>query len=373
MDVYRRFHRQLSRILFFKRLFPLRLLAKNVVTLPLDYVSPSGRAGPPMVINILITHRCDLKCRMCYAEDLRGRSISDMSPGDVEHIVKETLPFRPTFFLSGGEPCARSDIEDVVAVIKKHDLPLGMVSNAMQLTPQRSARFKSLGLEQIVVSLHGPEEIHDRITGIPGSFRKATANIAEMCRGDRKTEVMLNLVVSREILDSLPEMVELGQSLGVDRVRFHHLLFMTREEVAEHEEWCHAHLSEPLATGLEPTLYFCGMDAVEGFHVDVPRAIKVVTAKYGDFVIQQPDLADSEVTQWYSKGFDNQRRCLFVWRSLFIDPEGFAIPCQHYGGMKFGNVLERPFMEVWNSPEYRRMRRTLRKGLLPACSRCCKL
>ncbi|NOZ02098.1 MAG: hypothetical protein GXP54_09445, partial [Deltaproteobacteria bacterium] len=71
MDVNRKFHRQLSRILFFRRLFPLRQLARNMVTLPLDYIGPSGRAGPPMVINILITHRCDLKCRMCYAEELK--------------------------------------------------------------------------------------------------------------------------------------------------------------------------------------------------------------------------------------------------------------------------------------------------------------
>ncbi|NOZ00936.1 MAG: hypothetical protein GXP54_03495, partial [Deltaproteobacteria bacterium] len=232
---------------------------------------------------------------------------------------------------------------------------------------------KQLGLDQIVVSLTGPEDVHDRITGIPGSFRRATANIAEMCRGDRKTEVMLNLVVSREILDQLPQMVELGRSLGVDRVRFHHLLFMTEEEVRVHRNWCGAHLDGALAGHLEPTLYFCGMDAVKGFDTDVPAALKAVKERYGDFVIQQPDLAQSEVTSWYSSGFDNRRRCLFTWRSLFIDPEGYAIPCQHYGGMRFGNVLDRPFLEVWNSPEYRMFRRTLRKGLLPACSRCCKL
>lgn len=364
---------QWNNIAFFRTLFPLESLARNALTLPLDYLSPSGRAAPPMVINLLLTSRCNMRCTMCSAAEFRQQRFREMTVSDVDRLAASVRSFRPTFYFGGGEPFVRDDIVDLVAAVKRHDLPLGMVTNGLLLTPERSQRIQSLGLDHILISLHGPEATHDAITGTPGAFRRTTEHIAAYCRLPRRRFVMLNFVLSRDNITHIHDLVSLGRSLGVDRVRIEHLLFMTEEDQRRHARWCEDHLPASLGPACHASTLICQMAAVAGFSDDLPRLLDEVRRRYGSFVFIKPALSADEVRAWYSPDYRSSRRCLFIWRSLFVDPEGYIIPCQHYAGLRMGHALREPLLEVWNSPRYCLFRRTLRKGLLPACARCCKL
>lgn len=364
---------QLNNIVFFRTLFPLHSLVRGTLTLPLDYLNPSGRAAPPMVVNLLLTSRCNLRCSMCSAAEFRATRFQEITARDVDHLAASCRPFRPTFYFGGGEPFVRDDILDLISAVKRHGLRLGMVTNGLLLTPQRGCRAKDLGLDHILISVHGPEDVHDAITGTPGAFSRTTEHIAEFCRGPRKTSVMLNFVLSRDNIEHIFDLVDLGRSLGVDRVRIEHLLFMTEEDQLRHAEWCARHLPAPLAPASRASTLICQQSAVAGFSDGLPRLLNEVSRRYGSFVFIKPSLSPDEVRAWYAAGYRSTRRCLFVWRSLFVDPEGFVIPCQHYAGIKMGHALREPLLEIWNSPRYRLFRRTIRRGLWPACARCCKL
>ncbi|MBC8500036.1 MAG: SPASM domain-containing protein [Candidatus Atribacteria bacterium] len=79
-----------------------------------------------------------------------------------------------------------------------------------------------------------------------------------------------------------------------------------------------------------------------------------------------------ELKSWYSNNFNINRRCTFVWKSLFISPNGDIIPCQFFI-YKLGNIKTDSLENIWNSERYRKLRLRLKKGLLPGCARCCKL
>lgn len=364
---------QVNNIRNFRRLFPTEVLARNMVTLPRDYVLPGGYAAPPMAVNLLSTSRCNLRCEMCSVHEFRSRKYKEMSAGDVEHIVRQVAPYRTSFYLSGGEPFLRSDVLDLVAVIKRHKLALGTVTNGLLVTPDRGERLKALGLDSLMFSLHGPEEVHDRITGLPGAFRKATENIEAFCKGPRPTNVILNFVLSRHNMNSMVELVEIGRRLGVDRVRIEHLLFMTDHDMEAHDQWCQGHLPTDMLKDVRASTFLCQSAAVDGFAESLPRLLAEVRQRFGDFVYIKPALGKDEIRDWYTCGYTANRRCIFVWRSLFLDTEGNVIPCQHYMAMQLGNALREPLMEIWNSPRYRLFRQTIRRQLLPACARCCKL
>lgn len=364
---------QLNNVLFFRPLFPFRTLIPSTLKLPFDYLSPSGRASPPLVINVLLTSRCNLKCAMCSAWEFRSQRFQELKASDLDFLAASVKSFHPTFYFGGGEPLVRDDILDLVEAVKRHGLPLGMVTNGLLLTPERGERLQQLGLDHILISLHGPEATHDAITGTPGAFKRTTANIAAFCRPGHKTSVMLNFVLSRDNIDHIHDLIALGRSLGVDRVRIEHLLFMTEEDQRRHKLWCAKNLPAALAPASHASTLICQQAAVAGFSRDLPGLLEDVRRRWGAFVFIKPALTVEEVRGWYSEGYESHRRCLFVWRSLFVDPEGYVIPCQHYAGLKLGNVLREPLLEIWNSPRYRLFRRTIRKGLMPACARCCKL
>ena len=357
----------------FRELFPLSMLAKNAVTLPLDQALGTGHAGPPMVVNLGVTTRCGLNCAMCSARDLRAQRLDEMSPGEIERFARQTAPYAPAFFLGGGEPFMRRDLEDIVGVLKGLGLPVGVVSNGVQVTPLRGDKVKRLGLDSILFSLHGPRDVHDEITGLPGSFDRAIENIRAFCRPPRRTRVMLNFVMSKTNIASVRELIDLGRDAGVDRVRVEHMLFMTGEDQALHDAWCAQHVPDPeTRAALRVSTYICEPAVVSGFAEDLPRVLDELKRDYGDFVFIKPNLDPNEIANWYRPGYLAQRRCLFVWRSLFVKPDGDVIPCQYYADMVLGNVRREPLLEIWNSPRYRRLRRLVAKELPPGCARCCK-
>jgi len=363
---------QINNIRHFSGLFPPLRLARGAVTLPFDYIGPTGRAAHPMVINILITSRCNMNCAMCSASDLRGRHYKEMSAGDIEHIAGQAEAFRPSFFIGGGEPFARDDIVDVIAAVKGHGHPLGIVTNGLRLDPDRGRKILDLGIEHVMVSIHGPRDVHDAITGVKGAFERVTENLTAFCRDKGSTRVMLNFVLSRENLEHIDELVELGRRIGVDKVRIEHLLYMTDDDIRNHESWLTDNVGDNAGLTLKVETFVCGQATVDGFAGELPGLLDEVKAHYGDFVYIKPALSRKETAEWYSPGYTSDRPCFFIWRSLFIDPEGFVIPCQYYSDMKLGNALDEPILEIWNSRGYRNLRRLIRDRTPPACSRCCK-
>lgn len=364
---------QLNNVKYFRELFPMKVLAKNFFTLPLDHLRGDGRAAPPMVVNLGVTTRCGLNCAMCSARELRSERLDEMTPGDIERFARQTVGFSPAFFLGGGEPFMRRDFEDVVRVLKGCGARVGVVTNGMLLTPARGEVVKRLGLDSVLFSLHGPRDVHDTITGVPGAFDRALENLRAFCRPPRRTRVMLNFVMSKTNIASVRELVELGREAGVDRVRVEHMLFMTDEDQSLHDQWCQTHVADAeVRAKLRVSTYFCAPATVSGFADDLPRVLAELKRDYGDFVFVKPNLDPNEIAAWYRPGYQARRQCLFVWRSLFVKPDGDVIPCQHYSGMTLGNVRREPLLAIWNSPRYRRLRLLLNRELPPGCARCCK-
>jgi len=364
---------QFNNVRFFKELFPISLLARNAITFPLDYLSPSGFAHPPMVINCLLTSRCNLKCRMCSAYEFRQTKFREMQVADLQRLVQQVRAFSPSFYFGGGEPLIRDDITELVHTVKSAGLPLGIVTNGLRLTSEIRRDFIRFGLDHILVSIHGPEETHDQITGVKGSFKKTTSNIEAFCKEKRNTFVMLNFVVSSDNLHKMRDLVLLGKELGVDKVRIEHLLFITNEERQMHERWCNMKCPLPLAAMKDVSTLVCQIGAVRGFSMELPLLINEIKKEFRDFVFIKPALTRKEIEAWYSDHYRSFRRCVFIWRSLFVDPEGYVIPCQHYAGLKMGDVKKEPLLEIWNSKRYKMFRRLIRRGIAPGCSRCCKI
>jgi MoaA/NifB/PqqE/SkfB family radical SAM enzyme len=362
---------QLNNLRNFRQLFDPVVMAKSAMTLPRDLLSPAAHAAPPAVLNFLTAARCNLKCVMCSADKLMGKT-PEMTPADYDHVARQALPFRPSCFMGGGEPFLRSDILECVHAIKKHGLRLGMVTNGLGVTPERGKRLKEMGLDTLMFSIHGTEEAHDRVTAAPGSYRRATEHVRAFCKGPRRTRVMLNFVLQPENLDSVFELAEVGRSLGVDQVRVEHLLFATPREVSRHDARVAQLAPEAIRGSLALSTHFRDSALPEGHAERLSGLLRGLKAKYGDFVFIKPHLDEDEVAAWYAEDYDEQKMCLFIWRSLFIMPEGHVVPCQSYSEMRFGNVLREPLLEIWNSQRYRKFRALIRKERLPGCARCCK-
>jgi len=326
-----------------------------------------------MVLNLLVTSRCNMNCEMCEVGAFRRQAHQELSADELGHIVRQTLPFRPTFFFGGGEPFVRDDVLDLVVAVKKHGLPLGMISNGLAVTGEVGRDLKALGPEQMIFSLHGPEAVHARITRTTGTFERVIDNIELFCRSKGKTRVLLNVVLTGNNIDHIAEVVEIGARIGVDQVRIEHLEFITDPEIERHQEYCRVHLPENLRARMKLSSYIRGDTRFGDSPAEIARVLSALRRRYGSFLVLKPRLGDDEMRSWYTARHSMSRMCLFVWRSLFLDPAGNVIPCLNYMDTKLGNALREPLLEIWNGRSYRALRRAVRRSILPGCARCGRL
>jgi radical SAM protein with 4Fe4S-binding SPASM domain len=95
---------------------------------------------------------------------------------------------------------------------------LGMVTNGLTLTADKAERLAGLGMESIVVSLDGPEEIHDWLRDRPGSFRHASGAIRALRTTNMRIVEAITCVTPRG-LARLDETYEIVRDLGATHWR----------------------------------------------------------------------------------------------------------------------------------------------------------
>ncbi len=346
---------QMSNLLAFRRLFGMRAVINKL-------------RGYPLAVNILLSADCNLSCRIC-SEKKMLHSYKELTTENWTGFIDDIAAFRPVLFFGGGEPFLREDIFALFAHIRKKKMSCGVVTNGLLLDAERSSRLLESPPDVVIFSLHGLKDVHEKMVGQPGSFSVLCENIKRIAAKRKKTRLMLNCVVNEENYLSLDKMAELGKKLGVDMVRFEHLIFLTPGEYDEHLRLCREKFPAE-DCGLSTYIRKSGNREIGQ---SLKKTIKDLENRFGNFVLFKPYLNGRELEGWYVPGFDNRRRCLFVKHSLFVLPNGDVVPCQFFDKFVLGNVRKEKFLPVWRSEKRRRFSRSLSERLLPGCARCCKL
>lgn len=138
------------------------------------------------LLAINLTRRCNLACEHCYldATTLRDGHADEMSTEEVFGILKDvaTMDNGTMVVLTGGEPLARRDLEDVVRFGADQDLAIVLGTNGTLLTKRRVSSLLEAGLMGAGISVDSLDpEFHDRFRGQAGSWQK-TMNGIENCR-----------------------------------------------------------------------------------------------------------------------------------------------------------------------------------------------
>ena len=106
------------------------------------------------------------------------------------------------------------------------------------------------------------------------------------------------------------------------------------------------------------------------------QLIQLKSNRENFLITLSPNVKPEEVERYYTDirytfGSD---RCYAVWLKSYVLPNGDVTPCPDYPDFIAGNILQQPFMEIWNGERYKHWRRELRaRKLFPVCYRCCDL
>lgn len=136
----------------------------------------------PATLNLLINDICNSKCQMCHI--WQQKRDHEITADELQRVLSDPLFSELTYIgISGGEPTLRKDLPEIVRVIAQKQPRLrgaGIITNAIRAEDviarvEASAEICArAGLAfNIMVSLDGVGEIHDRIRGRAGNFESA--------------------------------------------------------------------------------------------------------------------------------------------------------------------------------------------------------
>jgi MoaA/NifB/PqqE/SkfB family radical SAM enzyme len=167
----------------------------------------------PLSVSFEVTHACTANCWHCNW----GGPIKEtrLGPEGYAAICRELDPV--VSHISGGEPLARGDVDDIIrAMARPGRLPLMVVvSNASQLTPERFLRLQAAGMDQLSISIDFPDDRHSEFRRIPGLFDRMSQVIPECaCLAD-EGGVVLNCCITSWNFRSAPDIVRLAEQWGV--------------------------------------------------------------------------------------------------------------------------------------------------------------
>lgn len=364
MSFLTRMRSQLINLKVFRPYFPIVRTVKDTLTFPFDYLK-GGRSRPfPSIINFNITTRCNLNCAYCFNLDNEVARKSELSLDEIKTMIRASAKYRPGWFLTGGEPFARGDIFEIIDTIKRFSMPVGVVTNGVLLNEKKIDRMLKLGIDVVILSFHGTREIHDKVVCMEGAYDKAMENLRILAEKMPYPGPMVNYIINEDSVDCLSDFLDEAKSIDNLVLRLSHLNFLTPKEIEDQKKfWEERFPDVPLE--ILSYSYECDRSRFE----KVQKVLK--DPKYSD-VFTKPILSDDDFANWYSNDFSLGTRCVFIWKSTYVNANGDMYPCQ-FLYIKMGNVRDSAIDRIWNNELYQRFRETLKDGLMPGCSRCCKI
>ncbi len=298
-------------------------------TLVVDDEPTSGVSGEselmcaraPVGLLAELTHRCPLQCSYCSNPLELERVNRELTTEQWVSVMKQAGEMGILqIHLSGGEPCARKDLEEIVSAAADAGLYSNLITAAVTLKRDRLEELRKRGLDHVQISFQDVDpENAERIGGYPG----ATAKKLEVAKWvtEMGMPLTINAPIHRQNIHNVGRYIELALELGAQRLEIAHV---------QYYGWAYLNRA-----ALIPT-YEQTIESIELVERERERLKGVLTI-------------DMVVPDYYAK---RPKPCMGGWGKGFmnITPAGKVLPChaaETIPSLQFDNVADRPLLDIW--------------------------
>lgn len=287
----------------------------------------------PLFVQYEISSGCNQKCIFCYnvwkeEKDCGKKSqLSKEKQFRVLDKIIENEVFEILF--SGGEPLTVPWLDKMIKKASDKNIDTCIITNGILLTKSKALQLKKAGLNSIQISLHHfNPQINNKLTQMPGSFKKTVEGIKNAITLFGKGNINVNMVALPETYKDVYDMAKFLHKLGNP----------------------HFSVGTPVARG--------------EMHNNIKLVInkKMFLSIYNQLIKAEKDFG---INVGFSGGFPicilpelNNKTILMIGNycdaglnQLVIDPEGNIKPCVCLNE-KLGNILKDNIKEIWNKNKF---------------------
>lgn len=172
----------------------------------------------PLLVFWETTKACGLACKHCRAEAIEEPLPGELSLEESLQLVGQVAGFGhppPILVITGGDPLMKKGLWRIVERAAELGLRVALAPSVTSLlTRSVVKKIAEAGVQGVSISLDSPyPEIHDRIRGVPGTWRRSVEVIRMFL--EEGLHVQVNTVIMRDTVEGLADMVVLLKQLGV--------------------------------------------------------------------------------------------------------------------------------------------------------------
>ena len=275
----------------------------------------------PYTLVAELTYRCPLRCSYCSNPIDWAKRKNELDTETWMRVFREAEDLGVVGLnLTGGEPILRKDLEQLIAEARRLDLYTNLITSGIPLARERLAKFRAAGLDNVQVSVQDVSaKESDRLAGL-NSFEKKL----EVCAWVKELgmPLTLNVVLHRDNLDHVGEIVALAERLKADRLELANTQYLG---------WALVNRRALLPT----------REQLEAARKVAAAARKRLLGKM-EVLFVTPD--------YYT---DYPKSCMDGWgrRFIVVSPDGLVLPCHAahtLPGLSFDNVRDRDLAAIWS-------------------------
>lgn len=308
----------------------------------------STKVAFPSTIMIELTNHCNLACTICPREYSYGKEMNkgSMDVAQVKKIIDEAHPYLDSIGLTGmGETFIYKELEEVVDYIRQKNKGIIISISTNAVLPNFQEKVKNLvgKIDTIQVSIDGIDEVYNSIR-VNSNFELLKENLRSlsiMCHSSN-TDLMLNMVVTKENFTHMSKLVGFADTLGINYVDFTLL---------------------NLAAVTEIPISYYGFYQSEEFLEAVAELDRTHENTKNKINISKNFRTDSSF-----------QKCPFPWSHFYISQDGYIPPCCAKPFPKeksFGSVKNNSLIDTLNTEEFRKWRRLWFENKTPDfCNKC---
>jgi pyrroloquinoline quinone biosynthesis protein E len=285
------------------------------------------RIDPPLALLAELTHRCPLRCPYCSNPVALERAAEELTEEEWRRVLREAAALGVLqVHFSGGEPMARRDLLALITAANELGLYGNLITSGALGGERELAAFAASGLKHVQLSFQDFEPANnDRIAGLVGAHARKTKFAAAVRAAG--LPLTLNMVVHRQNLGGLSEMIDMALALGARRIEIAHVQYYA---------WALANRGALLPSRRQ-------LD-------EATRIVETASILTIDYVV--PDYGV------------RPKSCMSGWGRQFLNvtPSGKAVPChaaESLPGLTFPSIRESNLADIWyRSDAFNRFRGT---------------
>ena len=318
---------------------------------------------------------CNLRCIMCEEHskfsDLQQTRRNAGKPKRIMPFewIKETIAeavqhgLREIIPSTMGEPLLYDDFEKIIELCHQYKIQMNLTTNGT--FPRLGAKAWAEKVvpigSDVKISWNGATKDTQEAIMIGSKWEKVLQNLQDFIqvrddhaqKGGNRCRVTLQLTFLERNIDELVDIVKMGISLGVDRIKGHHL-------------WAHFNEIKEESMRRSPA-------SIQRWNQVVAEAQKVAQENPlpngKKILLENIFQLDENATQ----NIAPNGQCPFLGQEAWISAEGRFNPCcapdaQRQTLGDFGNLQNQNFMELWQGEQYADLTRRYRNNSL--CLSC---